>query len=453
MFVAVQLAGWQTAGGRKERLLATKPQRTDAELLESLPAWVNDAAHRLHFAREHLALDDAGVQSLVDGCPQYWSVPLQKTLLPRHAFLTARRRGHFIQSEEALSRLLLRPKSDAQFAEAVCSTVDDEEEEEEQGACCADVLDDYTTFAKTFRKGGLEAARTGDVVVLAALYAHGYDPCEDRDRNGASALHYAAGHGHVECCALLCKHENGGLHVDDRAADGATPLHWAVAGVTSRRAESGERHGFGTGGHRSTTEWLIRHGADVRATTLDGNSVVHWCAWAGQKKLLAWLAAQVNRRQPSGEDAPSLESLPTEATHVRSASLRDSAASQMMRALNHKGCSAAHWAASGGDLETCIALAEEYGVDFSEPNIEGNTPLTKAIEHGREPVVTWLLTSGRCETAVGEAAGYAARLAARHSADDVTERVSELLQSYLVARHYLQCKRDAAAMASVDFRY
>ena len=50
----------------------------------------------------------------------------------------------------------------------------------------------------------------------------------------------------------------------------------------------------------------------------------------------------------------------------------------------------------------------------------------------------WLLTSGRCEAAVGEAAGYAARLAARHSADDVTERISELLQCYLVARHYLE---------------
>ena len=46
--------------------------------------------------------------------------------------------------------------------------------------------------------------------------------------------------------------------------------------------------------------------------------------------------------------------------------------------------------------------------------------------------------SGRCEPAVAEAAGYAARLAARHhSADDVTDRISELLQSYLLAQYLL----------------
>jgi len=38
--------------------------------------------------------------------------------------------------------------------------------------------------------------------------------------------------------------------------------------------------------------------------------------------------------------------------------------------LNLKGCSAAHWAASGGDLAVCRLLAEDYEVDFSVPNLE-----------------------------------------------------------------------------------
>jgi ankyrin repeat protein len=109
-----------------------------------------------------------------------------------------------------------------------------------------------------------------------------------------------------------------------------------------------------------------------------------------------------------------------------------------VHSLNHKGCSAAHWAASGGDLDVCRALAEIHGVDFATANSEGNTPLTKAIEHGREPVVEWLLTSGRCEQAVAKAAGYAARLAARHSADESTNEISELMQSYLLAQYYLR---------------
>ena len=105
---------------------------------------------------------------------------------------------------------------------------------------------------------------------------------------------------------------------------GATPLHWAVAG-TRRRP-----NGFGTGGHLSTAAMLVTHGADVRAATHDGNSVVHWCSWAGGVPLLRWLVGQL---QQEGEDA------------------HDAVA-----ALNHKGCSAAHWAASGGDRAVCSPL-------------------------------------------------------------------------------------------------
>ena len=88
---------------------------------------------------------------------------------------------------------------------------------------------------------------------------------------------------------------------------------------------------------------------------------------------------------------------------------------------------------------------------FSHANDEGNTPLTKAVEHGREEVLEWLLTSGRCEADVGAASAYAARLAARHAADDATCRISEKLQAYLVARHYLERQRDAAAVAAVNW--
>ena len=424
--------GWRTARSPQQRKTpqARSSIRRDAKFLEALPSWVSDAEPRLAFAREQLAADDAAVQSLLDDFPQYWSINFHKTLLPRHAFLASSSPSStpfpfgadlLGREDNVLHELLLQPKTDAKFAEALCRITDDAD-----AACHADLLDEYVEFSRNFRKGGLNAARVGDVQVLEAWLAHGFDPQTERDRRGASALHYAAGNGHVQCCALLCK---AALDVDDRASDGATPLHWAVAGVTSRCSrEDGTRKGSTAGGHPSTTEWLVQHGADVSAVTHDGNSIIHWCAWAGQRNLLEWLASEVNRRTGSVD-----------------------AASRTMRSLNARGCSAAHWAASGGDLDTCMFLAEQHGVDFAALNSEGNTPLTKAIEHGREPVVQWLLTSGRCEAAVGEAAGYAARLAARHSADDVTERISELLQCYLVARHYLEQQRETAALAAVDF--
>ena len=430
--MVVLTAGWQS--GVRQQLsspLQTPSSVADAKFLDALPEWVTHGGARLQFARQHLAADDKSVQILRDACPQYWSIPFEKTFLPRHAFWKRRYSGiELLDNLEMVQRVLLLPKTDAQFAEAMCDVSD----EGEAGESSSSTLGDFAAFARCYRKGGLEAARAGNVAVLSALLEHGWDPNTDRDRQGASALHYAAGHGHVECCARLCDGLDGnGLAVDDRAGDGATPLHWAVAGMTARSAHDGERYGFGTGGHRSTTEWLVRRGADLHATTVDGNSIVHWCAWAGQKPLLEWIARQVDQ-QPSHIATRASPQILIEAAANGGASK----ASQMMQALNYKGCSAAHWAASGGDLPTCVALAEVYGVDFALANVEGNTPLTKAIEHGREEVVQWLLTSGRTEAAIGAAAAYAARLSARFGANDTTHRISEMLQAYLVARHYLR---------------
>ena len=64
-------------------------------------------------------------------------------------------------------------------------------------------------------------------------------------------------------------------------------------------------------------------------------------------------------------------------------------------------------------------------------HVPSRWPRSSAVHS--EPVVRWLLESSRCETAVADAAGYAARLAARHSADSTVERISEMMQCYLVS--------------------
>jgi hypothetical protein len=66
--------------------------------------------------------------------------------------------------------------------------------------------------------------------------------------------------------------------------------------------------------------------------------------------------------------------------------------------------------------------------------------------------VRWLLVSGSCEPTLAEAAGYAARLAARHAAEDTTDRISEMMQSYLLAQHYLtqQQQQQATPMPGAD---
>ena len=64
--------------------------------------------------------------------------------------------------------------------------------------------------------------------------------------------------------------------------------------------------------------------------------------------------------------------------------------------------------------------------------------------------VRWLLVSGRCEHTLAEAAGYAARLAARHAAEDTTDRISEMMQSYLLAQCYLTQQQQATSMPGAD---
>ena len=395
------LSSWRTAGGLAkpfQRMGSTPVDDVESSSLAALPTYTVDGLPRLRFARELLSADTNVLQELICEEASFWSLPLSKTLLPRHAFLRARglpHGSHLLRDHRhGLQQLLLRPQSDAQFATAVANL-------SSPGVRPSELCLDFASFASRFRKGGFDAARAGDTAVLEALLAHGWCARTARDKRGASALHYAAGHGHVECCALLCA---AGLEVDDRAQDGATPLHWAVAGMTSRgnsRDHADDRqgrdsagpNGFGTGGHLGMAKWLVGRGADVGAQTVDGNSILHWCAWAGTLEVLTWLTDHIRQLQRSGL---AMHGGGTSTTSDGSCSLSGASPSKLgkrtsdslsVHALNRNGCSAAHWAASGGGLAVCQWLAEELELDFSLPNLEGNTPLTKAIEHGREEIV------------------------------------------------------------------
>ena len=414
LLIEACLSSWRTAGGLAQpfQYLGSTPiDGVESSSLAALPTYTVDGLPRLRFARELLSANSDVLQELICEEARFWSLPLSKTLLPRHAFLRARglpHGSHLLRDHRhGLRQLLLRPQSDAQFASAVANL-------SSPGVRPSELCLDFTSFASRFRKGGFDAARAGDTAVLEALLAHGWCARTARDKRGASALHYAAGHGHVECCALLCA---AGLEVDDRAHDGATPLHWAVAGITSRGnardrahdgaprdgARDGARqwrdgagpHGFGTGGHVGMVKWLVGRGADVGAQTVDGNSILHWGAWAGTLEVLMWLTDHI--RQLRRESAGCMHGGGASTTSDGSSSLSGASPSKLgkettsdslcVHAFNRNGCSAAHWAASGGGLTVCQWLAEELELDFSLPNLEGNTPLTKAIEHGREEIV------------------------------------------------------------------
>jgi ankyrin repeat protein len=207
------------------------------------------------------------------------------------------------------------------------------------------------------------------------LVQHGANPRE-RDYRGATLLHWACGTGNLDAARVLAEWVPA-----DAAAerDGAGCLHWAAAGATPRE--------FGVGGHPEVCRFLMERvreqerearslaqshptGASVATAsttistlreyvnrpTKDGNTPLMWAAWSGTIETVKLLVR--SRADPSCQ--------------------------------NRNGCTVAHWAASGGNLEVCRYLRDVAGADFALPNRGGNTPLSHAVAFGRAEVVEWL---------------------------------------------------------------
>ena len=150
--------------------------------------------------------------------------------------------------------------------------------------------------------------------LVRLLVQHGANPRE-RDRRGATLLHWTAGTGNSEGLVELLAHFNSSDDHDgvwvQTERDGATPLHWAVAGCNARH--------FGTGGHATIAQRLLSRVQEadrdryMNQSTKDGNTALMWAAWSGSLDCVQLLVE--NGAAASG--------------------------------TNRNGCSLAHWATSG----------------------------------------------------------------------------------------------------------
>jgi ankyrin repeat protein len=228
----------------------------------------------------------------------------------------------------------------------------------------AAVRNDLVQPNNTWPAEQLPTLEASDVVRL--LIQHGAYPLA-KDHRGATLLHWACGTGHWEAARHILPY----YPISSTATrDGATPLHWAAAGTTTRE--------FGVGGHVDVCLNLLTHLKNnnqqcsgnygtlnsrpslteyVNRLTYDGNSALMWAAWSGTLETVKLLVRS------------------TADTTV----------------ANRNGCTVAHWAASGGNLKVCMYLSNTANVDFSVPNYGGNTPLSHAVAFGRTDVVQWLL--------------------------------------------------------------
>ena len=211
MFVCASYAWSSSKPTRFAAGPAAAVDDTTAAALESSPAYQaakrsGEALPKLRALRQLLGVHDAAA---VLHHPRFWSMPLEKDLLPRHAYQVSLGAPATTTwcTTAALEQLLLA--KDAHFVEGL-------EREGLEGA----TPEGYADFAAAFRRGGIDAAREGRADLLELAISHGWDPNDERDVRGASALHYAAGHGHGSCVELLLR--RGGLSVNDKASgDGA----------------------------------------------------------------------------------------------------------------------------------------------------------------------------------------------------------------------------------------
>ncbi len=321
---------------------------------------------------------------------QYFGARLEKTIAPSHAFLVFMDLPHglplLVEKKEGIKGgrgrnrattrwhdFLLSCRRTKQFC-ALCNQWQSEKEQKlgDGGTSRPRITSgQIEAFQFIFGRGLLAAARDELVQsnntwplehinitskeILQLLIQHGANPLE-RDTRGTTLLHWAAGTGNLEAFETLLPYfPEKLLSKTDR--DGATPLHWACAGANSKE--------FGTGGHYELCQYLLSECEKdktvsakelVNQRTKDGNTPLMWAAWSSSLDTVKLMVRYRARWNYS----------------------------------NRNGCTVAHWAASGGNLEVCKYLGEVVGVDFFAPNLGGNTPLTHAVAFGRLDVVQWL---------------------------------------------------------------
>jgi ankyrin repeat protein len=281
--------------------------------------------------------------------PSYFGSRLERIVAPRHAFMVKQGllEHHALSADGNFQRFLMACRTPQAFA-AFCNGLADVNVTTIQveawdmvfqrgllSACRMDVTSSWT----------MEYANNDHLEEL--LISHGANPLEQS--RGATLLHWACGSGNLDAVKCLLPYIHVNFELD---RDGAIPMHWAAAGANVR--------GFGVGGHADVCQFLLTQVDDAKAAvnhvTKDGNSVLMWAAWSGTLPVVKWLIR--NRA----------DALVT----------------------NRNGCTVAHWAASGGSLETCRYLKDVVGLDFTSPNYGGNTPLTHAVAFGRVEIVDWL---------------------------------------------------------------
>jgi len=182
------------------------------------------------------------------------------------------------------------------------------------------------------------------------LVQAGWDSVHAVDKKFSTALHWAAGNGHLDVVAFLLPLLPRG-HVDCRNKQGRTALMHAAKN-----------------GHLPVVKLLVEgqpglaweDRASVHIRMKDGSSVFDWAVFGGNTSVMAYLK----------DDVPGLD----------------------VHSTNISGCGAAHWAGATGNVATCKWLFAN-GFDLGVTNHANHGLVNSAAYKGFWEVVQWAVAA------------------------------------------------------------
>ena len=193
--------------------------------------------------------------------------------------------------------------------------------------------------------GGLDACYRGNLIKCQQLFQQeNWNPVHAVCQQESSSVHWAAGGGHLDVLTWLLFEMKCDVNAKNKV--GRTPLMFAAKY-----------------GQTDCVRWLIETGkADIHMHAKDDSDVLAWavygCSGTGDLSTLETVASYLTKND----------------LHHR----------------NKFGCTAIHWAATGGNVLVLKWLYEK-GLDFNVVNDAGYGAVSKAAYHRHKEALEWLL--------------------------------------------------------------
>lgn len=245
-----------------------------------------------------------------------------------------------------------------------------------------------------------DAAYRNDLETLNKLIIAGADinePFYDNRVCSATPLHYAASNGSFEAAQMLIKH---GANVNATTSAGDTPLHIAV-GISPawtcniRQTQRGD-------GSDKVARLLIEKGAKLLKKNNYGSLPIYNAIWYGRVDMIdLFLKNGIDVNFQSKPDGPNLFMLSSNIATYNYINKKDSI--EVAKFLILKGAktdcklpnriSALHLACKLGNANHAKYLID-IGFNINKQDIEGNTPLHDAISNCHVETVKMLIEIG-----------------------------------------------------------